>query len=182
MVQLRTCATVRSTFGLGHGGQGLRYKLPMADEKILFPALCRTETSSVGRARPFLVPLVKDEDGVRDTGAGFAHLDDEAPSVRLALSSAAYLAQKFHGGTFPSEELYRCAHAIPASPKKSVTYERKTAALQQLVSPVHSGEYSLMETLPLNSTYSTSERFRCSGAATMDVVLRNTSRSCVLSP
>jgi hypothetical protein len=96
----------------------------MADEKILFPALCRTETSSVGRARPFLVPLVKDEDGVRDTGAGFAHLDDEVPAVRLALSSAAYLAKKFHYGSLLSEEMYRCTHVIPASPKKSMTYER----------------------------------------------------------
>ena len=96
----------------------------MADEKILFPALCRTETSSVGRARPFLVPLVKDEDGVTDAGAWLGHLNYETPALRLALSSAAYLAKKFHDGSLLSENLCRCTHAIPASPKKSATCER----------------------------------------------------------
>jgi hypothetical protein len=97
----------------------------MTDEKILFPALCRTETSSVGRARPLLVPLVENEDGVTDTGTRLGHLNDEAPSLRLSLSSAAYLAKKFHDGSLLSEELYRWTHAIPASPKKSVTCEQK---------------------------------------------------------
>ena len=64
----------------------------MPVSEILGPTFRRTETSSVRSARPLLVPLVENEDGVTDTGAWLAHLNYEAPAVRLALSSAAYPA------------------------------------------------------------------------------------------
>jgi hypothetical protein len=79
----------------------------MTHRKILLPALPRTKTSSVLATGTSLVPLIENEDGVTDAGARLAHLNYEVPTVRLALSSAANLAKKFHDGSLLSERLYR---------------------------------------------------------------------------